>query len=282
MTDPAGLPRVVVVAESASAVFGGEAILPLHIFRKLRAKGVEAWLVVHARTRDELLRLMPDDADRMRFIPDTALHIAMYRLGSRLPSRIAYFTTGYVSRLSCQRMARRIVRDLVREHRVDVVHQPVPVSPREPSILDRMGAPVVMGPMNGGMHFPPAFERQSRSLQLVGRLTDLGRLASGLVHRLMPGKLHAATLLVANDRTRAALPHRVRGRILTLVENGVDPATWIARGVGPRLIHARPTRSGSPSSAAWSTGRRWICSSKRSPGSTRCPRAGSTSTATAR
>ncbi len=227
MTVIARQPRVVVVAESASAVFGGEAVLPLHIFRKLRARGVEAWLVVHSRTRDELVRLLPDDTDRLRFIPDTALHIAMHHLGSRLPARIAYFTTGYISRLSCQRLARRIVRDLVREHAIDVVHQPVPVSPREPSIMHQLGAPVVMGPMNGGMIFPPAFARRTRSLRWEGRLTALGRRAAGLAHRVMPGKLRAATLLVANDRTRHALPSGVRGRVLTLIENGVDPATWI-------------------------------------------------------
>ena len=234
MTTAVAAPRVVVVAESASAVFGGEAVLPLHIFRKLRARGIEAWLVVHSRTREELLGLMPAEADRLRFIPDTRLHIAMHRLGSRLPGRIAYFTTGYVSRLSCQRMARRIVRDLVREHRVDIVHQPVPVSPREPSLMHGLNAPVVMGPMNGGMHFPPAFERQSRGLRLVGRLVALGRAASAVAHRLAPGKLKAETLLVANERTRLALPGGARGRVITLVENGVDPDTWIARDLADR------------------------------------------------
>ena len=228
MTEVVRQPRVVVVAESASAVFGGEAVLPLHIFRKLRARQVEAWLVVHSRTQAELTRLLPNDIERLHFIPDTKLHIAMHRIGSRLPGRLAYFTTGYISRLSCQRMARRIVRELVRDHQIDIVHQPVPVSPREPSIMDRLGAPVVMGPMNGGMTFPPAFERQSRSLRWVGRLTALGRLASGMAHRLMPGKLHASTLLVANERTRAALPTGIQGRVLTLIENGVDPATWMS------------------------------------------------------
>ncbi len=139
MTEGVRRPRVVVVAESASAVFGGEAVLPLHIFRKLRANQIEAWLVVHSRTRDELIQLMPGDAHRMRFIPDTTLHVVMNWVGCRLPTRIAYFTSGYVSRLSCQRMARRIVRDLVREHDLDLVHQPVPVSPREPSLMYRVG-----------------------------------------------------------------------------------------------------------------------------------------------
>src|SRR5689334_15743971 len=43
--------RILIVAENASARFGGEAILPLHIFRGLRRRGVEAWLVVHGRTQ---------------------------------------------------------------------------------------------------------------------------------------------------------------------------------------------------------------------------------------
>jgi hypothetical protein len=29
----------------------------------------------------------------------------------------------------------------VREHRIDVVHQPMPVSPKEPSLLWGLGAP---------------------------------------------------------------------------------------------------------------------------------------------
>jgi hypothetical protein len=42
--DPVQLrgPRVLIVAENASSRFGGEAILPLHVFRGLRRRGVEA------------------------------------------------------------------------------------------------------------------------------------------------------------------------------------------------------------------------------------------------
>ena len=55
-------PRVLIVAEHASARFGGEAALPLHYFRVLRNRGVPVWLVTHARTRDELSALYPGDA----------------------------------------------------------------------------------------------------------------------------------------------------------------------------------------------------------------------------
>ncbi|MEG4854016.1 hypothetical protein QUB10_24390 [Microcoleus sp. B5-D4] len=45
-------------------------------------------------------------------------------------------------------------------------------------------------------------------------------------NRLLPGKIQAETLLVANDRTKQALPSGVRGKIIELVENGVDFSVW--------------------------------------------------------
>ena len=43
---------------------------------------------------------------------------------------------------------------------------------------------------------------------------------------MIPGKKLAATLLVANQRTREALPSGVKGRVFELVENGVDLSLW--------------------------------------------------------
>jgi glycosyltransferase involved in cell wall biosynthesis len=43
---------------------------------------------------------------------------------------------------------------------------------------------------------------------------------------LMPGKRRASMLLVANERTRAALPRGVCRNVVMLVENGVDLALW--------------------------------------------------------
>jgi glycosyltransferase involved in cell wall biosynthesis len=216
--------RVLIAAEHATTRFGGEAILPLHIFRGLRRSGIEAWLVVHARTRDELEAMLPDELDRIHFIPDTLVDYLLFRVGQWLPDRVGYFTSGLLGRLLTQWKARRIVRRLVAEHRIDVVHQPIPVSPREPSIIDDVGAPVLMGPLNGGMSYPPAF--RGRQNLHVTRFLHLAHLVTNLMNRLMPGKLHAAVVLVANERTRRALPSRLRGEVLTLVENGVDLSIW--------------------------------------------------------
>jgi glycosyltransferase involved in cell wall biosynthesis len=104
------------------------------------------------------------------------------------------------------------------------VHQPIPVSPRFPSLLANFGVPVVIGPMNGGMEYPPAF-RRSDSL-LVRASVFLARRLSDWASTIFPGKKYASILLVANERSRQALPSCARGKVLMLSENGVDLATW--------------------------------------------------------
>lgn len=227
--EPRAAPRVLIVSEHASVRFGGEAILPWHYFRCLRRRGIEAWLVVHARTRDELVGLLPAEADRMHFLDDTPFNKRMWRWGRRLPNRISYLTFGYASRISTQRAARALARRLIAEHRIDVVHQPIPVSPREPSLLYDLGAPVVIGPMNGNMIYPPGFADGA-----VGSLVAAGRKATDLMNRLSPGKLRASALLVANERTRRALPSGARGEVVTLIENGVDLGIWSPPESQPR------------------------------------------------
>jgi glycosyltransferase involved in cell wall biosynthesis len=56
---------------------------------------------------------------------------------------------------------------------------------------------------------------------------------------LMPGKRRAALLLVANERTRKALPRTAATRVVELPENGVDLGLW--RDPGPRAARARET-----------------------------------------
>jgi glycosyltransferase involved in cell wall biosynthesis len=87
-----------------------------------------------------------------------------------------------------------------------------------------MGAPVVIGPMNGNIDYPPGLRRQQPALTRLA--LQAARLASGGLNRLLPGKLEAAALLVANERTRLALPSGARGAVHELVENGVDLEVW--------------------------------------------------------
>ena len=229
--------RVCIVAEHASYQFGGEAVLPLHIYAGLRKRGIEAWLVVHSRTRPELLAAFPGDEDRFRFVPDEWFHKLLNRLSKFLPRRIAEATIGLLSQMTTQFQARKMVRDLIAKQSIDVVHQPIPVSPRFPSLMARLGVPVVLGPLNGGMDYPPAFRHKE---SIFSRMAiRLGRQLSDFVNARVPGKKLADILLVANERTRRALPSVVRGKVIELPENGVHLGTWSSSPAN-RLASADP------------------------------------------
>lgn len=219
--------KVLIVADHASARFGGEAALPLHYFRMLRNRRVSVTLLVHERTREELETLFPDGRDRMVFIRDNLFHRVLWQIGRRLPARISMLTTGFASRLITQLAQRKCIRQMVRDGMITVIHQPMPVSPREPSLLFGLGVPVVIGPLNGGMNYPPAFRHAQGFWETLAVFTS--RWLSTLVNWLLPGKRLAALVLVANERTRSALPRGVFSRLGPVVENGVDLAIWSRR-----------------------------------------------------
>lgn len=230
-------PRVLIVAEHASAKFGGEAALPLHYFRVLRKRQIEVWLVVHERTRDELKLHLGNDFDRIYFVSDTFLHWLLWKIGCLMPQRLAYVTVGFASRLMTQVAQRGLVKKAVHRHQITVVHQPTPVSPKEPSLIFDVGAPVIIGPMNGGMNYPPAFQcMQSRFVHLS---FEAGRLVANGLNRWLPGKHRAAVLLVANARTYAALPKGVGDCVVELFENGVDLSIWQPKPENNDLVSAR-------------------------------------------
>jgi glycosyltransferase involved in cell wall biosynthesis len=230
--------RPIIVAEHASARFGGEAILPLQYFRFLRGRGVETWLVVHERTRRELEDLLPGDRDRIRYVPDRKSQVWGAKLAERVPGVVADSLISPMMHAATQIVQRKIVRSLVSEVAATVVHEPIPVSPKTPSLIYDMGVPVVIGPMNGGMTYPRGFpELESRFSR---SLVDVARRGTGILNRLIPGKPRAAALLVANARTRQALPPGPHARVIELVENGVDLSLFRPRAeVAPARVRPR-------------------------------------------
>ena len=216
--------RICIVAEHASVRFGGEALLPVHYFRLLRSRGVESWLVVHSRTQNELTELFPDDIDRILFVPDLWIHKFIFHLSKFLPRRVSLATLGLLNQLITQFCQRAIVRQLIINKQIDVIHQPIPVGPRFPSLFFGLGVPRVVGPLNGGMEYPPFF--CSSESRLSRTAIAFASLFSDLANTLLPGKKNADVVLVANDRTRRALPSGIHGKVIELVENGIDFDVW--------------------------------------------------------
>src|SRR6266702_9008844 len=216
--------RIVIIADNASSNFGGEAFIPLKYFQLLRSRKMDVQLLVHARNRDELTRLFKSDLDRIFFVEDTLLHKMLFKLGRFFPRRLAESTTGLLIHLTTQLSQRRILRQITKSNAIDVVHVPIPVSPKIPSLPWKANAAIVIVQLNGGMEYPKAFRQQQGPISRLAM--SFGRWISGLANHLVRGKRDADIVLVANDRTRRALPPGIRGKVINLVENGVDFSVW--------------------------------------------------------
>ncbi|WP_337173235.1 glycosyltransferase family 4 protein [Paludisphaera sp.] len=215
--------RVLIVAENASMRQGGESSLPVHWFLGLLREGVDVRLLVHGRNQPELDALLGDHASRVTYVRDTLLQKLLWKLGTPLPGPVQSNTTGWFVHMLTQSVQRRVARRLIERFQIDVVHEPTPVTPRLPSMMYGLGVPVVIGPMNGNMTYPPGCGSES----LLERVfVPLGRSLTNLANTLIPGKRQAAILLVANERTRRALPRGCAGRVAVLCENGVEPDVW--------------------------------------------------------
>ena len=215
-------PRIkpLIVAEHASARFGGEALIPFQYFKYLRQLDIDVHLLVHDRTREELCESFPNDIERLHFVTDSRINVLCARLGRSMPDRLRAFTLGAASHFDTQFRQRRMAKILIKRHRFDLVHEPIPVSPKLPSMMFGLGVPVVIGPMNGGMDYPPHYNLASPIERVV---ISLLRWTSTFLNTIAPGKRNAALILVANKRTHDALPFNVRHRkIIESVENGVD------------------------------------------------------------
>ena len=232
---------VLIVAANASTKWAGEAILPLHIFRGLLKAGHNAWICVGNETKPELDELSGPDAQRVFYIEDAHMHSAFRWVQARAPSWMGSNPLYYPQVLATQWRQRGIVPQLVKKLGIDVVHQPTPISPRAPSLIVDLPAPLVIGPMNGAMEYPAGFRfLQPRGVRAV---KNLARSLANALPRPVDAKRQAECLIVANQRTEDGLPSGVRGRIFRMVENAVVPELWArgpAEGVAPCVPGDRP------------------------------------------
>jgi glycosyltransferase involved in cell wall biosynthesis len=216
--------RVLVVGHYASETAGGEGTIPLRLFGQLRGRGFDAWLITHERHRTELAGLLdaPEFA-RVVFTGDLPGFGPLLAWGKRLGPGSRTITWA-ITQLERQLAMVPVIRRLVRELGIDVVHQPISVSPVIPSPLLRLGAPVVMGPLNGGMNLPPSM--RERDSFFSSWTKTVRPMAAAVLNHLVRGRLRADVVLVANDRTRALLPRAIRDRAVSQSDIGVELSDW--------------------------------------------------------
>ena len=216
-------------------MYGGEAMLPLNYFRLLsKDQNNQVYLITHARVRTSIENLADIKQDHVFYMPDTKLHQILNKYSALFPDRISILTFGFLMHLLTQFYQWKLAREIIKTKHIDILHEPAPVSAVLPSVMFGMGVPVVIGPMNGGMTFPPAFKTMAGRLERVMYL--LTRLLSSVFNLLIPGKFFADILLVANQRTKDALPKLKLGRVIEIVENGVFSVVDTPKKAQPKAI----------------------------------------------
>jgi glycosyltransferase involved in cell wall biosynthesis len=214
--------KVLLVADNASKNFSGESALPLYYFDLFIARGLEVMMLCHSRCRDELRqRYINDDIySNIFFIEDTKLQKTLFYIGKYLPFIIRDRIIGQIIYILTQLSQKSISRSLVKRFSLQIVFQPVPISPVTPSAIYDCGVPVVIGPMCGGMEFPPAFSYLESKFEKIS--SKLARILAGYLNLIIPGKKKAQVLLVSNERTASVLPKGYLGKLYYVIESGVD------------------------------------------------------------
>ena len=220
--------RILLVADNVSRRMGGEAGKNLYYLQLLQKRNVDVRIICHARVRDELKQeLSEENFKKIHFVEDSPLQIQLWKLGTHLPERLQTLIIAQMIRLDSQLKTREIAKQIIKKHDIQLVFEPSPITPKGISCMYDLGVPVVIGPLSGGLNFPPAFQHMDASG--VRLAVELARFASEFLHQFFPGKLQAETLIVANSTTVAALPKGYKGKIYEVIESGVDLDVWKPR-----------------------------------------------------
>ncbi|MGB3405698.1 MAG: glycosyltransferase family 4 protein [Microcoleaceae cyanobacterium] len=219
--------RILMIVENISRKMGGESGKSFYYLQLLHERNIEVFTICHERVREEVRQEFmqnPEQLKKIYFIEDTFYQVLLWRMGEIFPYRIKDLVFNQLIHLITQYRARKLVKKLIAEHNIDLIFEPAPITPKGLSFMYNLGKPVVIGPLSGGLEFPPAFQyMDSRLSRLFIRSS---RLFSELLNQLIPGKRQADTLIVANPQTQAALPKGCQGKLYQMIESGVDIKTW--------------------------------------------------------
>ncbi|HVU62793.1 MAG TPA: glycosyltransferase family 4 protein [Phycisphaerales bacterium] len=226
--------RVLLLAEACNPEWPS---LPVVAYKAALAlaEHVEVTLATHIRNRPALDKAGAGRANVVYF--DTEYVAApMHRLASFLRGNEQHAQTLVVAMSWPSQVAfewevwRRFKGDL-RGGRFDLVHRLSPMSPTLPSPIARWSpVPFVLGPLNGGLRWPPGFGQQLRREREY--LTYVRR-----VYKLLPFYREtyssARAILAAFQHTIDDLPAAARERTIDFPEVGIDPELFSWPGERP-------------------------------------------------
>lgn len=134
-------------------------------------------------------------------------------------------------------MAWRLFKPRLLRGEFDIVHRVTPLSPSAGGFFARQckrhGIPFVWGPINGGVKWPPGFERLRREeRELPGEVREIFKLLPGYA----ASRDNAAALLMGASIAKNELPERWQDRAVYIPENAIDPDRFTRRRQGAATL----------------------------------------------
>lgn len=212
---------VILIAPNVSEQMGGEAIKALQIYLELERQGVRVHQITHERVQSELKKNFPQMS--VTYVSDTNIEKALHR------GKIFEQLLNMVFLHAAARRAEIVLQ----KNPGAIVHFTSPVSPVLPyPVLPN--AKVVIGPINGNIHYPPAFRHREKLAYKVRRWLHP---SMQFLHRIsFAGKRRANALLVAGgERTYESL--RMAGCRDDQFVNSIDSGIMDRLYKSPRITH---------------------------------------------
>jgi glycosyltransferase involved in cell wall biosynthesis len=225
--------RVLLIAEAANPEWVSVPLVGWSLASAI-ARLTDAHIVTQVRNREAFLRAGLREGEHFTALDTEALMAPLWRVaetiagkkgGWTLKTAIASLSYPYFERLVWQRFKADVTA-----RRFDLVHRITPLTPTAASSLAARcraaGVPFVMGPLNGGVPWPPGFDRARRQER------EWLSYVRG-AYRWRPGVRatwrHSAALIAGSRHTASEFPTKLQSRVHHLPENGIDPARFSGR-----------------------------------------------------